>query len=522
MSTAALQLDGAVARRLAALDEGDVVRRVWQGDPTVWGKDAATPDLRDRLGWLRVVERMAADLPPVAAFAEQTRAEFDRVVLLGMGGSSLAPEVLWRAFGPQPRGPATVLLDSTHPAAVAASVADELARTLFVVASKSGTTLETDSLFRHCWDRTGGRAAQFVAITDPGTPLEALARERGFRHVFRNPPDIGGRFSALSLFGLVPAALAGIDVGTLLRRAAAMAAECGASVPAAENPGARLGAWLGEAALGRCDKVTFALSPTLVPFGLWLEQLLAESTGKAGTGVLPIVEPPGDPGVYGDDRAFVTLGLATERRTSEDARGEALRRSGHPMERIELDGAAALGAEFYRWEFATAVAGAILRVNPFDQPNVAESKRNTEQTLAGGDANLPAAADRAAMRAFLEAVSPGDYAAILAFVPPSPAPDRRLARVQAHLRDRLGAAVTVGYGPRYLHSTGQYHKGGPPVGHFIVVVDAPTDDLPVPGRPFSFGRLMVAQAVGDMRALAARGRPIARVAGLDALEEVVR
>lgn len=523
MSRLLVDLEGAIAGRLAELDAHGVVRRIWQRDATVWTDDPSIPELADRLGWLTVADELQPAVSAITDLRDEVRGAVERVILLGMGGSSLAPQVLWRAFGSRAGYPTLQVLDTTHPAAVQATLGEsDPARTLFVVSSKSGTTLETMSLFDLCWDRTRGRGEQFVAITDRGTPLFALAHERSFRRVFPGAPEVGGRCSALSHFGLVPAALVGIDIAALLRRARAMAAACGATFPAAQHPAAALGVFLAEAALAGRDKVGLALSPGVGAFGLWVEQLLAESTGKEGTGILPVVEPPMDPGAAGDDRVFVSLGLATERQAGEEARLDALAHQSHPVRRLTLDGPAALGAEFFRWVFATAVAGAVLRINPFDQPNVEESKQNTRRILEGARAALPAPAQRQAVHAFLEGVESGHYVAVLAYLPPSAATDQRLAAFQRLLRDRLGVAVTAGYGPQYLHSTGQYHKGGPPTGHVLLIADEPRDDLRIPGRPYTFAQLIVAQALGDYRALTDRGRPVLRLLSLDALADALR
>jgi transaldolase / glucose-6-phosphate isomerase len=505
-------VDSAIAARIDALDAAQVTRRIWARDPTVWKDDPGTPEIRDRLGWLTVGKAMAQQVAPLRAFANEVRSELERVVLCGMGGSSLAPEVLWRTFGAASGYPSLHVLDSTDPAAVRQAEGDgDLARTLFIISSKSGTTQESDSFFRYFWERTGGRGSQFVAITDPGTPLERLAGERRFRRAFLNPPDIGGRYSALSYFGLVPAALIGLDLETLLHRAHRMAEACAACVPAMESPGVWLGVTLGEGALAGRDKATFVLSPTIGSFGLWVEQLIAESTGKEGKGILPVAdEPLGSPEVYGGDRVFVSMTLAGEADREVEARLAALESAGHPVVHLRLDDPYDLGQEFFRWEFATAVAGAVLRINPFDQPNVAESKTNTRTVLAEGSAASPAAS-AAELERFLRGIRPGDYLAITAYLPPTPANDRRLSAIRLRLRDRLKVATTLGYGPRYLHSTGQLHKGGRPVGHFLQIVGRPTDDLPIPGESFGFARLEAAQAEGDLLALRARGRPAIRV-----------
>lgn len=512
-------LEAQVRARLAAFDAARTSRRIWDGDVTVWKEDPSTAEVRDRLGWLRVSETMAPQLPALRALAESARGAFDRIVLCGMGGSSLAPEVLWRSFGARPGFPRFDLLDSTDPRTVeAVTAAAPLDRTLVIVASKSGGTLETDSMLRHFWERMPF-GDHYVAITDPGTSLARLGTDRLFRHVFLNPPDIGGRYSALSLFGLVPAALCGVDVGALLERGARMAAACGPEVPAARHPGLWLGAVLGEAARSGRDKLTLVLGAELASFGAWVEQLVAESTGKEGRGILPVVcEPLGDPGVYGGDRVFATLERDGEPPAWEE-RLSALAAAGHPVVRSTCAGALDLGAEFFRWEFATAVAGAVLGIHPFDQPNVAESKRNTQEVLARGEPLTPASTVDAAM-ALLGGVRPGDYLAILAYLPATPDHDRRLAAVRERLRDRLRVATTVGYGPRYLHSTGQLHKGGPPRGRFLLVTATPVRDVPIPGSQHGFAAVQAAQAEGDLRALRARGLPVVRLEGLESLEQL--
>jgi glucose-6-phosphate isomerase len=505
-------IEPAVAARLDTMDADQLPKRVWARDPTVWKDDPETPEIRDRLGWLTVGEAMAQQVKRLEDFGDEVRAEFSRVVLCGMGGSSLAPEVLWRTFGAAPAYPSLHVLDSTDPRAVRqVEQGGDPAKTLFIISSKSGTTQESDSFFRYFWERTGGRGAQFVAITDPGTPLEKLAGARGFRRAFLNPPDIGGRYSALSFFGLVPAALIGVDLETLLHRAHRMAEACAACVPVPENPAAWLGAILGESALAGRDKATFVLSRGIASFGLWAEQLIAESTGKEGKGILPVAdEPLGPPEVYGEDRVFVSMTLAGEADAGIASRLAELERAGHPVVHLRLDDRYDVGQEFFRWEFATAVAGAVLRINPFDQPNVAESKANTKAVLAKRSAPSPAAS-AAELERFLAGIKPGHYLAIMAYLPPTPENDRRLAAIRLRLRDRLRVATTLGYGPRFLHSTGQLHKGGPPEGHFLQIVDRVRDDLPIPGEPFGFGELEAAQAEGDLVALRGRGRPAIRI-----------
>jgi transaldolase / glucose-6-phosphate isomerase len=446
------------------VEAAELVERIWARDPSLWtGSDEGR-----WLGWLDEPLRMQERVSELLAFAEETRSAFDATVLLGMGGSSLAPEVLRRWSAAQ----SLHVLDTTHPAAVR-RLAESLdpGRTLFVVASKSGTTLETRCHLDFFWQLTGGRGESFAAITDPGSELETLARERGFRAVFHGEPTIGGRYSALSAFGLVPAALMGAELAAVVESAAAMAERC----RTADSPGVELGLALGAAWREGRDKVVFA-NPH--GFGLWLEQLLAESTGKEGKGLVPAPENDAE----GPDRQAAELRLD--------------------------DG---LGAEFYRWELATATAGAILGINPFDQPNVQEAKDRTTEVLSGHDRGLTPdmpAGDMGAVESLLAEATPPDYVAVQAFIDPAREPE--LAPLVERARG-TGCVVTVGLGPRYLHSTGQLHKGGPPTGRFVQVVDDPGEELPIPGRPFGFGRLIHAQALGDYAALEERGRPIVRV-----------
>ena len=485
-----------VQKRLADMEEADVPRRIWALDHTVWKPDPT--EIADRLGWLGLPEKMNEHLDQLLDFAESC-AEFDRIVLLGMGGSSLAPEVFSTTFG----GKALTVLDTTHPEAVlGVEKSGDLRSTLFIVASKSGGTVETLSHFAYFFDKVQD-GSQFVAITDPGTSLEALARLRKFRRVFLNPPDIGGRYSALSYFGLVPAALIGVDVHALLDAAAEMASACADCVPVADNPGLWLGALIGEAASDGRDKLTLMLPDELRGFGAWIEQLIAESTGKEGRGIVPVDgEPLGSPDVYGDDRLFVSLGVET-----------AL----EPSVVIPFDGADKLGAEFFRWEFATAVAGQVLGIHPYDQPNVQEAKDATRRLL---EEDTPPEQPYGDLGALLEGVQPGDYLAIQAYLPRTKENASRLQAARVKLRDRLRVATTLGFGPRFLHSTGQLQKGGPPSGVFIQVVDEPSVDLPIPGKPYTFRRLLDAQSAGDMQALRARDRRVARVR-LSDLEEVL-
>jgi len=496
-------LSEAVRGRIAALQEEEVPRRIWAGDHTVWRPDPT--EIADRLGWLTVHEQMRSRAAELRAFARGcVRDGLTTAVLAGMGGSSLAPEVFRASLGVTPGFLDLVVLDTTHPDHILSVERNlDLSRTLFVIASKSGTTIETRSHLRYFWDRVPD-GSRFVAITDPGTPLATIAEERGFRRTFLNPADIGGRYSALSLFGLVPAALIGADPDRLLDGGSAMARLCGPDVPAADNPALRLGAWMGQAALAGRDKLTLALPGALASFGWWAEQLVAESTGKGGTGIVPVEgESLGPPGMYGDDRLFVTLGAA-----GTGPIPGWLERAGHPVVRVPFADPQDLGAEMFRWEFATAVAGAVLSVNPFDQPDVQSAKDATAKVLASG--RIPEV-DPDDLPALVSEAGPGRYLAIQAYLPRTEENRGRLHAVRMRIRDGTRVATTVGFGPRFLHSTGQLHKGGPPTGLFVQVVDPPSEDAPIPGEAYTFGTLLAAQAAGDLRALRARGRHAVRV-----------
>ena len=497
-------LEAPVAGAVESLAAGDVTGRLWNGDHTLWADDPS--EISDRLGWLTVAEAMTARIEDLEALAASAAADgIAHVVLLGMGGSSLAPEVFATSFERASGRPELIVLDTTDPAEIAAvEAAVDLARTLFVVASKSGTTLETLSHLAYFWERVPD-GAHFVCVTDPGTSLEATARERGFRAVFANPPEIGGRYSALSYFGLVPAALLGVDLVALLESAVAMQHACRSCVPAADNPGAWLGAALGAAAGAGRDKCTLVLPEGVAAFGGWVEQLIAESSGKRGTGILPVTgEPLGPPEVYGDDRLFVAL-------RGPDGGGHeglaALAHAGHPVVELPFAGPARLGGEFFRWEFGTAVAGHLLGIHPFDQPNVQQAKDATARILGGAavDASTPPAGE------VLASVGAGDYIALQAFLPRTEAHAAALQATRVRLRDRYRVATTVGFGPRFLHSTGQLHKGGPANGVFLQIAGDDPDDLPIPGAPYSFGQLKQAQALGDLDALRSLGRRVARV-----------
>ncbi len=489
-----------VAKRLAALRDDEVPRRIWAFDHTVWKPE---PDeIANRLGWLTAVDRMTEEAPRLREFAREVAGEgFRTAVLLGMGGSSLAPEVLATTSGAERGMLDLTVLDTTDPETILQVERTlDLSHTLFIVSSKSGTTVETLSHLAYFWDKLGD-GAHFVAITDRGTPLERTARDREFRRVFLNPADIGGRYSALSYFGLVPGALIGADLDGLLDRAHEMLHACHHCVPPEENPGAWLGAVMGEGARAGRDKLTLVLPREVAALGYWIEQLIAESTGKEGKGIVPVEgEPLGGPEVYGPDRLFVALG-------EHDGLPE-LERAGHPVARLRYSDPLQLGAEFFRWEFATAVAGHVLGINPFDQPNVQEAKDATARVLREGVSEAPATAEVASV---LAQVRHGDYIALQAYVPRNAVNDALLEDARTRLRDRYRVATTVGYGPRYLHSTGQLHKGGPDTGVFIQVTAGDHEDLVVPGAPYTFGALKQAQALGDLLSLQAHGRRVTRV-----------
>lgn len=512
-----------INRTLDDLASSHAIERIWTRDHTLW-KPSPT-EIENRLGWLTVLDHMQDGLADLRTFAQAVReAHTTDVVLLGMGGSSLGPEVLRCTFGSSKGAPRLWVLDSTVPGWVAqVTKAIHPARTLFLVASKSGGTIEVMSLFAHFWDlvhRTKGNrgGAQFVAITDPGTGLEQLARERGFWRTFTNPPDIGGRYSVLSYFGLVPAALLGLDVGRLLARSIAMREACRHTASPRDNPGAALGGMMAAMARAGRDKVTLLTSPALNSFGLWVEQLLAESTGKEGTGLIPVAgEPLAPPAAYGADRVFVSFRLKGDRNAALDRTVIALQRAGQPVFRLNLIDRYDLGREFFRWEFATAVAGHALGVHPFDQPNVQESKDNTGRVLKemetqGHFPALPAITPKQALARLLEEAGPNRYLAILAYTTPTPQLEAALRALRKAVMVRHHIATTAGYGPRYLHSTGQLHKGGPNSGLFLEFVDSMKPDVPVPGKFYSFGTLAQAQAIGDLQSLQSHQRPAVRIA----------
>lgn len=480
----------------ADLLERDALARLHAGDHTLWRDDPT--ELADRLGWIPVVQEVADDLPALAARCDALVDGIDDVLVMGMGGSSLFPEVLARSFEPGPGRPRLHVLDTTDPAAIA-RIADSCppARTLHLASSKSGSTIETRSHLEWAWERAAGEG-RFAVITDPGSELGALAHERGFAEVFENRPDIGGRYSALSLFGVVPGLLMGADVAALLGGGLAALVDSGPDVDAEATPALLLAATLAAGARVGRDKATFVLDPALETLGLWIEQLVAESLGKDGTGVVPIVgEPLGDPAVYGTDRLFVSQLPVDD-----------LAAAGHPVVRIAAEATPrAVGHLVVTMELAVALVGAALGVQPFDQPDVAAAKAVTNEVLAEGGVDVPVQplADLLAM------VERGDHLALQVFGDPGDHEAHVLDAARVALRERLQVAVSLGFGPRFLHSTGQLHKGGPRSIVCVQAVGADPAEIPIPGQPFGFGHLKAAQAAGDLRTLQARGIRAGRV-----------
>ena len=506
------ELAEGIKKTITDLGEDRAVSRIWERDHTLWQQN---PDeVANRLGWLDSPTQMLEEVPRLNSFVEGLRKDgITHVLWSGMGGSSLFPQVLQHAFA-DANGLQMTVLDSSNPATVddvlKALPAD---KTLYLFASKSGGTLETRCHLDLCWSRVDN-PAQYAAITDRGSELGKIAEDRDFRQVFYNNPDIGGRYSALSHFGLVAAALLGVDVEELLERAGQMIAACKATDNTAENPGLRFGAAIGYAALHGRDKLTLVMPPEIARFGTWLEQLIAESTGKHGVGILPVAdEPLGQPTVYGDDRFFVCIGDDTDLgEVASSAHGAvenlgALKNIHHPVIRLPYVDRYSIGAECFRWEFAIAVAGKVLGINPFDQPNVEAAKKAAGRVLKDGIPELPVTSAKDA----LKVVKPGDYLAIQAYVKADSRHYANLQEARIALRDELGVATTLGLGPRYLHSTGQLHKGGHNNGVFIQVVDDLKPDVDIPGRDYSFRQVFEAQAAGDYQALQEHHRRVYRV-----------
>ncbi len=516
-----------VEKRLRSLDQEGFSEKLWAGDAALWKADPEVQKkIKNRLGWLTVTKTMAGQVGELGEFAQSVKeAGFTEVVLLGMGGSSLCPEVCRMTFGVADGYPDLKVLDSTDPATILHVEKDlDLRKTLFIVASKSGTTIEVQSLYRYFSEKV--RAIErnsigkyFIAITDLGTPLENLAKSEGFKKVFLNPSDIGGRYSALSYFGLVPAALIGINLDVFLNRAERMVQLCGSGIPAEENPGIRLGVILGELGKAGRDKVTLITSPSIRSFGVWAEQLLAESTGKDGKGLVPIEgEAIGSPEVYGEDRLFIHLSTASSTDQKLNKTIQALERSGHPAVKILLRDSLDLAGEFFRWEIATAVAGAILGINPFDEPNVTESKENTRKVLEEAHKigklypqhEISEEKGEAVTR-FLNQSKAADYVVLMAYLERSDDHERLLQEIRLAIRDHFRVATMLGYGPRFLHSTGQLHKGGPPNGLFLQITADDKEDIPIPGEKYTFGILKRAQALGDFYSLTNRGLRVLQI-----------
>jgi transaldolase / glucose-6-phosphate isomerase len=504
------ELEPHLVERVRRAQAEDVAKRVWARDESLWGGPGVA-EIGNRLGWLTTSEKLLEHASELHEFAEQAKADgLEHAVLLGMGGSSLGPEVIRRSYGDVPGGMRLHVLDSTDPGAVLETErAIDLDKTLFIVSSKSGGTIETLSHMRYFFERSGGDGSRFCAVTDPGSPLVELARERGFRRVFENDPEIGGRYSVLSYFGLVPAACAGVNIEGMLHQAQVAEQNCAQFDSPQSNSGLWLGCVMGELAQHGRDKLTYVVSEPISSFGLWVEQLIAESTGKQGKGILPVAdEPLGDPDVYGDDRVFAYLRNEDEPDAELDAAIEALGRAGHPTTtgRV-IGGASDLGRIFFHAEFATAVAGWALGINPFDQPNVQEAKDNTARILEQG---LPDE-DAGSLEDLLMKAEPPKYVAILGYVTPSEEYDSAIRDLRVALRERTRCTTTFGYGPRYLHSTGQYHKGGPANGLFIQLYQRAKEDVEIPEAGYSFEHLKNAQALGDMQTLRSHGLEVVRI-----------
>ena len=516
------ELEPAIAERVKQATAENVAQKVWRKDESLWG-GPGVPEIGDRLGWLTISDPMLEHAAELRGFAEECEQEgLTDAALLGMGGSSLGPEVIRRSFGEIEGALRLHVLDSTDPAAVLELERSlDLEKTLFVVSSKSGGTIETLSHYRYfrarVEERLGGEAGnRFVAVTDPGSPLAELGRDQGFRRVFENDPDIGGRYSVLSYFGLVPAVLAGVNIEALLHRSQVAEQNCTGYDHSSSNSGLWLGIVMGALAQQGRDKLTFVVSEPISSFGLWAEQLIAESTGKQGKGILPVAdEPLGPPEVYGDDRFFAYLRNADSPDEEADAKVETLSRAGQPTATLAVHGGADLGRIFFFAEFATAVAGWVLGINPFDQPNVQEAKDNTSKVLRRFESEgaLPEVgdADDAALGALLERAAPPHYVAIMGYVKPSEELDAAVAGLRSAIRDGTRATTTFGYGPRFLHSTGQLHKGGPPTGIFLQLVHDGDEDVEIPGAAYSFGTLKNAQATGDLQTLRDHDLPVERV-----------
>ena len=558
-------LAATVKSTIADWQSGGKMKRLWNRDASLWtGSDEGS-----WLGWLDIIDEQIAQQDQLQKVAKEVQARgFEHVLLLGMGGSSLCPEVLRMTFGRIPHFPTLHVLDSTDPAQVKAFERQiDIAKTLFIVSSKSGSTLEPNIFKQYFFERakqTVGASkvgSHFIAITDPGSKMQQVAEGDHFLHVFFGRPSIGGRYSALSNFGMVPAAVMGLDTRKFLGRAAEMERACGASVTIEENPGAVLGIILGAAANAGRDKVTIITSPGISDLGAWMEQLLAESTGKIGKGIIPVDrETLASPEVYGSDRVFAYVRLETGVDPDQEAKVAAIEKAGHPVVRITMADTYDLGAEFFRWEIATAVAGAIIGINAFNQPDVEASKIATRSLTSEYEKNgsLPPekpifedagvklftdeknAAELAKgvgtdksltgyLKAHLSRIKAGDYFALLGYIQMNPEHEQSLQSMRQAVRDKKHVATCLGFGPRFLHSTGQAYKGGPNSGVFLQITCDDSVELPVPGQKYTFGVVKAAQARGDFQVLADRGRRALRVhlgsnlkAGLAALQAAVQ
>ncbi len=530
-------LQALVNKRIAKWSSENVIERMWQCDPTIWKeKREDDVELSNRLGWLNLPTQMEDEIPDLQNFAEEVKEKYSSIVLLGMGGSSLAPEVFFKTFGNKKGYPNLTVLDSTHPKAVKQIIdTHDFKKTIFIVASKSGGTTETMSFYYTFHNEvskfSSNPGEQFIAITDAGSSLEKLADEKKFRKTFITPEQVGGRYSALTYFGLVPAALIGVDISLLLKRAREETIKCTKEVKTENSPGCILGAVIGELAKKGKDKLTIIASPRISAFPSWVEQLIAESTGKEGKGILPVVdEPIGSPKAFGDDRVFVYLRLKDDDNSKLDSEINSIEKNNFPLIKIELKDEYDLGKEFFRWEIATALAGAVLEINPFNQPNVQLAKNLANESMSEYKKNgkLPVQKPSieageisvfgdvkenkidSAFKKFLSQGTENSYVAIMAFIPPNKKTDEALESLRKTIRDKYKFAVTLGYGPRFLHSTGQLHKGDGNNGLFVQFTSEINDDLQVPEKGYSFGTLITAQAQGDMKALENSGRKVIR------------
>ncbi len=537
MLTLSKDIEEHVSRRLSKWEADNVLSRMWKCDPTVWKPNKEDDvELSNRIGWLNLPTSMEEKVSDLKKFADEVKDQYSAVVLLGMGGSSLAPEVFFKTYGNKEGNPTLTVLDSTHPESVK-NVMDthDLKKTIFIVASKSGGTTETMSFFYTFFSEVSkfnsNPGEQFIAITDAGSNLEKLAEEKKFRRTFTTPDEVGGRYSALTFFGLVPASLIGVDVALLLQRAKEESLKNSKDAKVQDSSGSILGAAMGELAKQGKDKITIIASPKISPFPVWVEQLIAESTGKEDKGILPVVnEPIGSPEVYHKDRVFAYLRLKEDDNSNLDTVIDKLEKAGFPIIKIDLNDKYDLGKEFFRWEVATALSGAVLEINPFNQPNVqlAKSLANESMTEYKKSGKLPEQkpviessdisvfADTKeknvedALKEFLAQGKDNTYVAVMAFIPPNKKTDDALESFRKTIRDKYKYAVTVGYGPRFLHSTGQLHKGDGNHGLFIQFTSEIGENIEVPDKGYSFGTLITAQAQGDMKALHNRGRKVIR------------